>query len=134
MFSLLYANEVQGINVRNIEVYSRPPERVDIMLAFDAPYVEDIQQETKEGYETIILKNTAIQQEETKSIKALGIEAIQITQLGNDVYIILLNKEPINIQASKIVDGYGLRFRVTTKPNKPVDRIKEGLKSLSPTE
>jgi hypothetical protein len=106
----LYASKILSYNV-----YDRT-DRVDIMLTFDTPYKGIIKQNTTKSKILITLENATIESAKNKRISSKFLQKISIIPLSNKTQIIAyLPASNIQLQASKTIDGYGLRLRFTTK-------------------
>lgn len=124
---LMYGQNATAL--RNVEFYNRE-ERVDIMLAFAAPYNEEITTNTHETYTTITFPNAQMDKSYEQNIGTFGIEAIQVAPLDSDIVVIVLGGNHLRIQSTKLIEGYGLRLRITQKPNDPLGKLKDTLNDL----
>ncbi|MDE7316388.1 MAG: hypothetical protein K2N12_01465 [Helicobacter sp.] len=116
--------------LRNVEFYPRE-ERVDIMLAFVEPYNEEIQTDSQKGYTTITFPNAHMEQTREQNIGGtFGIEAIQVAPLDGAFVVIILGGDSLRIQTTKLIEGYGLRLRITQKPSDPLGKLKDTLNDL----
>lgn len=130
LFLTLACAEQAGAVLRNVEFYPRE-ERVDIMLAFAEPYNEEIQTDSQKGYTTITFPSAQMEQTREQDIGGtFGIEAIRVAPLHDSIVIIVLGGDSLRIQTTKLVEGYGLRLRITQKPTDPLGRLKDTLNDL----
>ncbi len=106
-------------NIINQSLYEKG-DRVDIMLSFDSPYDGKISQK-KDGKDTIlILKDAHINQKVDKDIISPFVQKMQIISSDNDTLIRLSSDENFALKASKTVDNFGLRLRITPKKSIPL--------------
>ncbi len=98
----------------NENVYERE-NRIDLMLSFDTPFKGEIKKRTeKGGVVNILLTDAEIQKPFFQSIRKSFVDSIAVTRSGEKLALIKIipSKEPIGVQASRTVDGFGLRLRI----------------------
>ena len=98
----------------NENIYERQ-NRVDLMLSFDTPFKGAVKKATGEdGSVTIYLTGTKVQKPFYQSIRKSFVDSIAVTKSGSDSALIKIipRRGPVGVQASKTVDGFGLRLRI----------------------
>lgn len=98
----------------NENIYERD-NRVDLMLSFDSPFKGSIKKRIEAGgIINIVLTDTEIQKPFYKSIRKSFVDSIAVTKSGEKRALlkIIPAGQPIQVRASKTVDGFGLRFRI----------------------
>lgn len=100
--------------VINQNIYEKE-ESVDIMLSFDTPYEGKIIQKQDKDAKIFILNDTTIAQKVERDIDSDIIQKLQIIPYKKQLLIQLSAKGAFEVDASKTVDLYGLRLRVTPK-------------------
>lgn len=98
----------------NENVYERE-NRIDLMLSFDTPFKGEIKKRTGGGgVVNILLSDVEIQKPFYQSIRKSFVDSIAVTRSGENLALIKIvpAKEAIGVQASKTVDGFGLRLRI----------------------
>ncbi|WP_456451023.1 hypothetical protein [Hydrogenimonas sp.] len=98
----------------NENVYERQ-NRIDLMLSFDTPFKGSIKKRTAaDGSVTILLSGAEVQKPFYKSIRKSFVDSIAVTKSGSDSALVKIvpNKRDIGVQASRTVDGFGLRLRI----------------------
>jgi len=86
---------------------------VDIMLSFDVPYEGKIIQKKEEENRIYILENTKIDKKTTTDINSPIIQKLQLIPYDGKLFIELIGIDEFEVDASKTVDNYGLRLRIT---------------------
>lgn len=133
LFLLCLANAAelnkQEVALRTVDFYNRE-ERVDVMFSFVAPYLGEINQESNKEYTTITFPYARSYENYQSDIGTFGIDSIKITQVDDAVVVIILGGANLRIQAAKILDGYGLRLRITQKPDDALGKLKDTLNDL----
>jgi hypothetical protein len=100
--------------VINYNIYEKEDEEsVDIMLSFDAPYEGKIIQKQNKGNKIFILENTGIEKKTIETIHSEIVQKLQLVPFQNRLFIELSAQKPFQVDASKTIDHYGLRLRVT---------------------
>lgn len=98
----------------NQNIYERE-NRVDLMLSFDAPFAGSIKK-SSEGSGAINIRLTGVQvlKPFSKELQNGLVESVNITGSGNSAALIKITpaKKAIKVEASKTVDGFGLRLRI----------------------
>jgi flagellar biogenesis protein FliO len=107
LFSLSNASRVI-----NQTIYEKD-DRVDIMLSFDEPYDGKISQKRDKTDIILMLKDAKIDKNIERKIISPIIQQLQILPYANGLLIKLSSDENFDVKASKTVDNYGLRLRVT---------------------
>ena len=83
------------------------------MLSFGTKFDSKISQESNGNTIKIKLHNATYSSKVTKSYSNALVKTLQIIPSSNMLEIVLDNDQPFNVSASKTIDGYGLRIRVT---------------------
>lgn len=98
----------------NRNIYERE-NRVDLMLSFDAPFDGSIKKsEAGDGSINIRLSNVHILKPFAKELQSSIVESIAVTGAAENSALIKIvpSKKGIKVEASKTVDGFGLRIRI----------------------
>ena len=98
----------------NENIYERQ-NRVDLMLSFDTPFKGVVKKATgRDGSVTIYLTDTKVQKPFYQSIRKSFVDSIAVTKSGSDSALVKIvpSHGTIGVQASKTVDGFGLRLRI----------------------
>ncbi len=98
--------------ILNQNIYEKE-DSVDIMLSFDSPYEGNIIQKKGEENKIFILEGIKIEQKTTKDINSPILQKLQLIPYENQLFIELIGEDSFDVDASKTVDNYGLRLRVT---------------------
>ncbi len=101
------------------QIYERE-NRVDLMLSFDVPFDGSIRKQS--GNDNVILITLTNIKSDKPFIKHLQhsfIETISLTPSGDEKVLVKIvpKRLPLSIQASKTIDGFGLRFRIVPAVN-----------------
>lgn len=107
-------------NLLTYNVYERN-DRVDIMLSFDAPYEGNIFQRRTKDRTSIVLNSLNYEQNINKAINSPIVQELEIEPTQSSLIINLKSSDQIIVSASKAIDGFGLRIRVT--PNADLANI-----------
>lgn len=101
-----------GVTLKEYTFYDKP-DRVDIMLTFDAPWPGKISKTKESGNEMLLLKNVIFPRKKLLRQSASDfLQSIGITPLQNATMITLKSDMPVKINASKTLDKTGLRIRI----------------------
>ncbi|WP_201353604.1 hypothetical protein [Hydrogenimonas urashimensis] len=98
----------------NENLYERE-NRIDLMLSFDTPFDGEIKKRTeKGGIINILLTRSEIQKPFFQTIRKSFVESIAVTKSGEKRTLVKIvpSTGAIGVQASKTVDGFGLRLRI----------------------
>lgn len=93
-------------------IYERK-NRVDIMISFDQKFTSKISQIKKKRESVIKLHNTTFHSSVSKEFTNHLIKSFEIKPFKNRVEIKIKNDKDFLLSASKTIDGYGLRIRIT---------------------
>ncbi len=96
----------------NQNIYEKE-DAVDIMLSFDSPYEGKIIQKKEAENRIFILENTTIEEKTTTKINSTIVQKLQLIPYKNTLFIELSGVDDFTVDASKTVDNYGLRLRIT---------------------
>jgi hypothetical protein len=102
--------------VINQNIYEKE-DSVDIMLSFDEPYEGKIIQKQDKENKIFILDKTTIAEKTIETIHSEIVQKLQLIPYKERLFIELSGKIPFQVDASKTVDHYGLRLRVTPHIN-----------------
>ena len=110
--------EVNGANIVSQRVYEKD-NRVDIMLTFDSEYNGKISQKRDKSGINLILQDAFLKKGISKKIVSPLVQNMEILPFAGGVILKLKGDESFKVQASKTIDNYGLRLRITpsTKTN-----------------
>ena len=97
--------------------------RVDIMLSFDTPFDNPVQQQKGEDFIKITLIGVKINSKINEVIDSDFVTQMNITSYEGKIEVLLKTIESATIIASKTVDGFGLRLRVQAKIKAPKDKL-----------
>ncbi len=118
-FSLsLFASTLKSYNI-----YVRD-DRVDVMLSFDSPFDNAVQQQKGDNYIKVILAGVTLNKEISEDVNNSFLSNMKILAFEDRSEIILTTSSEANIIASKTADGYGLRLRIKTNSMKNDDEDK----------
>ena len=107
------------------------PDRVDIMLTFDAPYLSKISKTKNENSVILLLDDITDKLKPfSKKLTSSIIQEVDIKPYQNKTLIEIKSKEPFNVTASKTVDNLGLRIRIQSLAITP---IKEDIQPITST-
>ena len=97
-------------------IYERN-DRVDVMLSFDVPYEGKIYEKSSDnGKElTLVLEGVTYNESIRKDIASSIVQELLINPIGQSTDVTLKSNQKIALNASKTVDGFGLRIRVMTQ-------------------
>ena len=109
---LFLATLVDAGNIINQNIYEKE-NSVDIMLSFDAPYQGKIIQKKGSENRVFILEDTNIDKKSITEINSPIMQKLQLIPFKGKVFIQLTGVDDFEVDASKTVDNYGLRLRVT---------------------
>ncbi len=111
-FLLLTLQFLYGANVVNYNLYERE-NRLDLMLSFDDAYKGRITRRT-EGKHTILqLEGAHISQKIVKHPRVSFVGELRLVPYQNRLMIEIVADDAVKIAASKTIDQYGLRIRIT---------------------
>ncbi|RAX58904.1 hypothetical protein CCZ01_01540 [Helicobacter monodelphidis] len=130
---LLLISPLWAVNVKNVEFFDRPPERVDMMITFDSAYKGEVNEELKDDYRLLILKGVSIAKEREEKISTFDIGSIKLFNNEGNLYIAIFNPDKVAVYASNVADGFGLRFRITPAPSNALEAMKANAKHLNPS-
>lgn len=106
----------------NQNIYEKE-DSVDIMLSFDTPYEGNIVQKKGEENSVFILDDITIDKKTIQAINSPIIQKLQLIPYENQLFIELIGEDAFEVDASKTVDNYGLRLRIT--PLFPAESLQE---------
>ena len=118
LFTLLFFNTLFSAELLKYNVYERET-RFDIMLSFGTKFDSKISQESNGNTIRVKLHNATYSSKVSKTYSNALIKTLQIIPSSDMLEIVLDNDQPFNVSASKTIDGYGLRIRVTNSQTPP---------------
>ena len=107
----------EGMNAAtllNVNLYERQ-NRVDLMLSFDTPFKGPLKKRTgADRAIAIVLDKVKVTTPYYKSLRHPLVASVAVTKSGEESALvkILPRSDAIGVQASRTVDGFGLRLRV----------------------
>jgi len=125
LFSLFFSISLFAGNVINQNIYEKE-DSVDIMLSFDSPYEGKIIQKKEAENRVFILEDTKIDKKSITEINSHIVQKLQLVPFKGKLFIELSGVDDFEVDASKTVDNYGLRLRITPLvPTEELTPIKE---------
>jgi len=112
---ILFATFSFAATLLNENIYERE-NRIDLMLSFDTPFTGSIVKEAaSDRTVNILLTNVKIPKPFYKALHDSFVDTIAVAKSGDRQALVKIvsAKPPIRVQASKTVDGFGLRLRIT---------------------
>jgi len=122
LFLILLFVQLFASKIVSHKVYEKD-NRVDIMLTFDSEYLGKIAQKRDSKGVNLILDDAVIEKTTKKKIISPIVQTLELIPIAKGTIIRLKSDERFDVQASKTVDNYGLRLRITTSKepkNKPL--------------
>lgn len=121
--TLLILLLVQLLGAATLREYNlfEQPDRLDLMLTFDAPYPGKISKSVGDNGTVLILRGvTYADGPVQKAVHLPFLESVEITpmKMKDETHITFKSKGKLKINASKTVDNSGLRIRV--EPDSPL--------------
>jgi len=117
IFTLLLVPALFGATLLNQNIYERD-KRIDLMLSFDTPFTGTIRKSTgSDGSLDIKLSGVRILKPFRKELHNDLVEAIAVTGSGETTALVKITPAsgPLRVDASKTIDGFGLRLRILPK-------------------
>lgn len=115
LFLTFIVHSLFAATLLNQNIYERD-NRVDLMLSFDAPFSGSVKKsQADDGTLLIRLSGVQILKPFGKELRNSLVEAVSVTGSGNDFALIKIvpAQKSLNVEASKTIDGFGLRLRIT---------------------
>jgi len=97
-------------------IYERT-DRIDIMITFDTPYEGTLYQNIKSNHIKLTLHGATVEEPITKNLSNDFLNSLTIAPIGDHAEIILSTPNKTDLEASKTIDGYGLRLRLSKQEN-----------------
>ncbi len=116
--ALLLANSLFAVTLLNQNIYERE-NRVDLMLSFDAPFEGIIRKSVApNGRIDIKLSGVQVVKPFKKILHNDIVDSIAITGFNKNGALVKIIPADgtLNVDASKTIDGFGLRLRIVPKP------------------
>ncbi len=101
-------------NIINQNIYEKE-DSVDVMLSFDTPYEGKIIQKKEAENRVFVLEGTTIDKKSITAINSHIVQKLQLIPFDGKLFIELSGVDDFEVDASKTVDNYGLRLRVTPR-------------------
>jgi flagellar biogenesis protein FliO len=114
LWSLLFVLTVSlyGTTLTTHTLYEKP-DRIDLMLTFDAPYHGKISRTQNKKEMILILENILFPEKKyTKTFHSDILKTMTIASVDHKILIKLETPHKINVNASKTIDNSGLRIRI----------------------
>ena len=86
---------------------------VDILLTFDAPFTGALTQQQEHPYKRILLDESHIETSDSLDIIAPYLQKVTLKQKEDKLQLTFISEKNITIKASKTVDNYELRLRIS---------------------
>jgi len=115
LFFLVYASGLFAVTITNQEIYENN-NSIDIMFSFDAPYKGKIIQKQDAKNKIFILEHTTIEKKTTRQIHSNILQKLQLIPYHDKIFIELFGENSFQVEASKTIDNYGVRLRITPTP------------------
>ena len=115
---LLLSLSLFSATLLNQNLYERP-NRVDLMLSFDTPFKGSVIKRAGSGGSVdILLTDVQVGKPFYKALRDSFVDSVAVTGTGGKKALVKIvpAKGALKVQASKTVDGFGLRLRVTPAP------------------
>jgi len=109
---LIFSTLLQASKILSHNIYERT-DRVDIMITFDTPYEGTLYQNIKDDFIKLTLQGATVEDPVSKPLSNPFLTSLMITPIGDHAEVILNTPSLTNLSASKTIDGYGLRLRLT---------------------
>ncbi|EGH7618198.1 TPA: hypothetical protein SGY27_000667, partial [Campylobacter jejuni] len=113
----LYSVELISFNI-----YDRN-DRVDLMLSFDNAYNGKISQKKEKNLTLLTFSDLTYSKDELKELNSQLVDKISISSKNNNTYIMLQNKQNINLELSSINDKFGVRIRAIEQGKANIESV-----------
>ncbi|EMY2788187.1 hypothetical protein AAIL10_001126 [Campylobacter jejuni] len=113
----LYSVELISYNI-----YDRN-DRVDLMLSFDNAYNGKISQKKEKNLTLLTFSDLTYSKDELKELNSQLVDKISISSKNNNTYIMLQNKQNINLELSSINDKFGVRIRAIEQGKANIESV-----------
>lgn len=108
-----------GVKLISYDIYDRN-DRVDLMLSFDNAYSGKISQKKEKNLTLLTFSDLSYSKDDLKELHSKLVDKISISSKNNNTYIMLQNKQNINLELSSINDKFGIRVRAVEQGNAQV--------------
>lgn len=108
-----------GVKLISYDIYDRN-DRVDLMLSFDNAYSGKISQKKEKNLTLLTFSDLSYSKDDLKELHSKLVDKISISSKNNNTYIMLQNKQNINLELSSINDKFGIRARAVEQGNAQV--------------
>ncbi|BDY12316.1 hypothetical protein [Hydrogenimonas cancrithermarum] len=112
---ILLIHSAVGALLLNENLYERN-NRIDLMLSFDTPFSGTIKKKREsDGTIDILLNGIEVQKPFRENVQNSFVESIALIKSGPHTALIKIVplQKPLQVEASKTIDGFGLRLRIT---------------------
>lgn len=106
---------LQAATLLNQNIYERPGS-VDLMLSFDTPFQGTIAKQQLKETINITIGDISLNTGYSRPLDNPLVDAIQIVQVADDKALVKIGvkEENLRLEASRTVDGFGLRLRISS--------------------
>ena len=114
LWSLLFFHSLFGAVLLNENLYERE-NRVDLMLSFDSPFQGSIKKSTDEQGDILIyLDGVEVDKPFFQTLQNSFVDSVSVMKSNRSQALVKIvpNHSRLGLQASKTVDGFGLRLRI----------------------
>jgi len=111
-------------------IYERT-DRIDIMITFDTPYEGTLYQSQQNNHIKLTLHEATVEEPITKSLSNAFLISLTIASIGDHAEIILNTPSKTDLKASKTIDGYGLRLRLSKKISSEKSSLQTSISSVN---
>jgi len=111
-------------------IYERT-DRIDIMITFDTPYEGTLYQSEQSNHIKLTLNGATVEEPIMKNLSNDFLISLTIAPIGDHAEIILNTPSKIDLKASKTIDGYGLRLRLSKKISSGKNTVQTSTSSIS---
>jgi len=111
-------------------IYERT-DRIDIMITFDTPYEGTLYQSAKSSHIKLTLHGATVEEPITKNLSNVFLTSLTIAPIGDHAEIILSTPAKTDLMASKTIDGYGLRLRLSKSASSKNNILETSTSSVS---
>jgi len=111
-------------------IYERT-DRIDIMITFDTPYEGTLYQSQQNNHIKLTLHDATVEEPITKNLSNDFLISLTIAPIGDHAEIILNTPSKTDLKASKTIDGYGLRLRLSKKTSSEKSSLQTSISSVN---
>jgi len=111
-------------------IYERT-DRIDIMITFDTPYEGTLYQSKQSNHIKLTLHGATVEEPITKNLSNQFLSSLTIAPIGDHAEIILSTPSKTDLMASKTIDGYGLRLRLSKSASSKKNLLETSASSVN---